>query len=43
LNANEFIEMDKYQILEYPLPGLCADRIDYTLRDLYQMDKVSKI
>ncbi len=25
-----------HTILEQPLPGLCADRVDYTLRDLYQ-------
>jgi len=27
-----------YTILEQPLPALCADRVDYTLRDLYQAD-----
>jgi HD superfamily phosphohydrolase len=25
-----------HTILEQPLPALCADRVDYTLRDLYQ-------
>lgn len=41
LDTNEFIELEKYQILEYPLPGLSADRIDYTLRDLFQLGKIS--
>lgn len=27
-----------HTILEQPLPALCADRVDYTLRDLYQAD-----
>ncbi|MEO3407852.1 HD domain-containing protein [Mucilaginibacter sp. CAU 1740] len=26
---------EDYSILEQPLPDLCADRVDYTLRDLY--------
>ncbi|AYL96597.1 HD domain-containing protein [Mucilaginibacter celer] len=26
---------EDYNILEQPLPGLCADRVDYTLRDLF--------
>lgn len=25
----------KFKLLEQPLPGLCADRLDYTLRDSY--------
>ena len=40
--ASNFIEIEKYQILEYPLPNLSADRIDYTLRDLFQIGKISE-
>lgn len=29
-------DFNTYTILEQPLPSLCADRLDYTLRDLYQ-------
>ncbi|WHY72312.1 HD domain-containing protein [Fictibacillus enclensis] len=29
-------------ILEQNLPDLCADRIDYTLRDMYQQGKITK-
>ena len=28
-------EMDPWTILEKPLPDLCADRVDYTLRDQF--------
>jgi len=31
-----------YKLLEQPLPYLCADRIDYTLRDLYQARMIDK-
>lgn len=34
MNCNILFKND-YHILEQPLPGLCADRIDYTLRDSY--------
>lgn len=30
----DFEEENKFNLLEQPLPKLCADRIDYTLRDL---------
>ncbi|MEI7923619.1 MAG: HD domain-containing protein [Planctomycetota bacterium] len=30
---NDFEDDSKYRLLEQPLPGLCADRIDYFLRD----------
>ncbi|MGG4265063.1 HD domain-containing protein [Peribacillus simplex] len=26
----------KWELLEQPAPGLCADRVDYTLRDMHQ-------
>lgn len=31
----------KHTLLEMPLPNLCADRIDYTIRDLYHAKLVS--
>jgi HD superfamily phosphohydrolase len=31
-----------FPLLEQPLPLLCADRIDYTLRDLYRYDYITK-
>ncbi|HYP18479.1 MAG TPA: HD domain-containing protein [Chloroflexia bacterium] len=34
------LEPDSYPLLEAPLPGLCADRIDYTLRDLHARHQV---
>jgi hypothetical protein len=37
----DFLELEQYPILEYPLPNLSADRIDYTLRDLYQLRKLN--
>lgn len=38
---SQFLEIEQYQILEYPLPNLSADRIDYTLRDLFQIGELS--
>ncbi|MGO0062490.1 HD domain-containing protein [Brevibacillus fluminis] len=32
---DDILNMDKWSILEQPLPKLCADRLDYTLRDMY--------
>lgn len=40
--SSKFIGIEKYQILEYPLPNLSADRIDYTLRDLFQIGEISE-
>lgn len=37
-----FLDLEQFPILEYPLPSLSADRVDYTLRDLFQMEEVSK-
>jgi uncharacterized protein len=31
----------KWTILEQPAPKLCADRVDYTLRDMYTYGKIS--
>lgn len=33
--AKLILDETKWKILEQPLPDLCADRIDYTLRDMY--------
>lgn len=35
------IEPHHFPLLEQPLPNLCADRIDYTLRDLHGANKIS--
>ncbi|MDX8365996.1 HD domain-containing protein [Cytobacillus sp. IB215665] len=34
--------MEQWSILEQPLPDLCADRIDYTLRDMHSYFDISK-
>jgi len=39
---DQFTSLEQYTMLEYPLPGLCADRIDYTLRDLLQLGHITK-
>jgi uncharacterized protein len=36
VNIKKMMNMDNWTILERPLPLLCADRIDYTLRDMYR-------
>ncbi|MDZ5607527.1 HD domain-containing protein [Bacillus pseudomycoides] len=33
---------EQWMLLEQPLPALCADRIDYTLRDLHTYGMISK-
>ncbi|MGF9963157.1 HD domain-containing protein [Bacillus rhizoplanae] len=33
---------EQWTLLEQPLPNLCADRIDYTLRDLYTYGMISR-
>ncbi|MDC2863420.1 HD domain-containing protein [Bacillus sp. BP-3] len=33
---------EQWTLLEQPLPNLCADRIDYTLRDLHTYGMISK-
>lgn len=35
--VEEFFDDSKFKLLEQPLPGLCADRIDYFLRDYLEM------
>lgn len=39
--VDQFLTIEPFKLLEHPLPGLCADRIDYTLRDLYQYGEIS--
>jgi len=36
LGIGELMDESRWKILEQPLPDLCADRIDYTLRDMKQ-------
>lgn len=43
LRAEEFVEDDRFSLLETELPMLCADRIDYTLRDLIAWGKISQV
>ncbi|MCM3082030.1 HD domain-containing protein [Brevibacillus invocatus] len=35
INLDDIFNIDMWSILEQPLPKLCADRLDYTLRDMY--------
>lgn len=39
--GKDFYHEDGFPILEKPLPKLCADRIDYTLRDLISFKKIT--
>ena len=41
-DPNQFLDMEQFPLLEYPLPSLSADRIDYTLRDLFQIGVISQ-
>ncbi|VVB69993.1 Uncharacterised protein [uncultured archaeon] len=34
LNVNEISELNNFTLLEQPIPDLCADRIDYSLREI---------
>lgn len=35
------LEPDSYPLLEQPLPSLCADRVDYSLRDMKTAGKIT--
>jgi HD superfamily phosphohydrolase len=35
------LDNSKWTLLEQPAPELCADRVDYTLRDMYQYGHIS--
>ncbi len=41
-NWREFIEEDDFLILEQPSPHLCADRLDYFLRDSQELNLATK-
>lgn len=38
---NILVDDSKWQLLEQPAPELCADRVDYTLRDMYQYGHIT--
>ncbi|WDW11461.1 HD domain-containing protein [Priestia aryabhattai] len=40
-NLLSILPIEKWSLLEQPLPSLCADRIDYTLRDLFTYNMIS--
>lgn len=40
-NTLSILPIEKWSLLEQPLPSLCADRIDYTLRDLSTYNMIS--
>ncbi|SET54764.1 hypothetical protein SAMN05421676_105253 [Salinibacillus kushneri] len=35
------LDHSKWKLLEQPAPELCADRIDYTLRDMYRYESIT--
>lgn len=37
----EIADLDHWPLLDRPLPDICADRLDYTLRDAYCVGKVN--
>lgn len=41
IDRTTFMDTEKFKLLEYPLPYLSADRIDYTLRDMCQIGEVT--
>ncbi len=40
-NYKELLDETRWTLLEQPAPELCADRIDYTLRDMYRYGNIS--
>lgn len=40
-NYKDILDGSKWTLLEQPAPELCADRVDYTLRDMYQYGYIS--
>jgi len=38
---NILLDDTKWHILEQPAPELCADRVDYTLRDMFQYESIT--
>ena len=43
LKPEEFLNDEEFHLLEATHPALCADRIDYTLRDLIAWGKISQL
>lgn len=41
LDAAQIFDEHNWKILEQPAPDLCADRVDYTLRDLLRAGRIS--
>lgn len=41
-DAETVLDMDGFPILEQPLPGICADRLDYQLRDVYKYGLIGR-
>ena len=41
-NWRDFVDEENYSLLEQPAPRLCADRLDYFLRDSLDLDLASK-
>ncbi|NHM34043.1 HD domain-containing protein [Neobacillus terrae] len=39
---NILLDNSNWSLLEQPAPELCVDRIDYTLRDMYQYENITK-
>lgn len=42
-DVENILDESKWSILEMKAPKLCADRVDYTLRDTYKHGKITKI
>jgi len=41
-DVDYILNEENFQILEQPQPNLCADRIDYTIRDLKKLDRINQ-
>ena len=42
IDVNEVVDETKFGLLERKLPDLCADRLDYSLRHLIEIGKISR-
>ena len=40
-NPDNLLNINNFSLLDKKMPGLCADRIDYMLRDLFNMDMLT--
>ncbi len=43
LSSDDILPLERWPLLEQPMPDLCADRIDYTLRDLLRIGFIDDI